>query len=139
MGAKMTRGNLAAWANDAGKRSRNGSAPVLSANSSRADLVAWWKWNDGNGDFDSEEDFAAEDAWDAIQQLVDDDAPAPSRAQVALRAFVAAAYELQAAWDNDALAAGYPERLPSFDEFTSELQAWKEVVEGADSLPKAVR
>lgn len=54
-----------------------------------------------------------------------------------LKAFVNAGYTLSREWEAlegshcDLLATGYPRHLPSFDEFTGELQAWYEAVERA--------
>ena len=48
------------------------------------------------------------------------------RACAALSAFVASAYALQSAWNEAAVGYDYPEYLPSFDEFVSDLIAWRD-------------
>lgn len=47
----------------------------------------------------------------------------------ALGAFIDAGVALDGAW-NEVLDTGYPSRLPSFDEFLSELMQWREAVAG---------
>lgn len=50
----------------------------------------------------------------------------------ALAAFVDAANELNAAWfedDDGSLGDGYPEHMPSFDQFCHDVMAWRDAVE----------
>lgn len=52
-----------------------------------------------------------------------------ARQKSALEALVAAAIELNEAWSEDDqgdLSGGYPECLPSFDEFTGQLMTWRD-------------
>lgn len=46
----------------------------------------------------------------------------------ALDRFIVAAVNLSESWHNDTLDTGYPKRLPSFDEFISELFEWQDAV-----------
>lgn len=54
----------------------------------------------------------------------------------ALRDFARAANRLSSAWellkDKSLLDAGYPEGLPSFDEFVLQVIAWRDAAEAAD-------
>ena len=49
---REVRSVLAHAANAAARLSRRPGAPVLDVDSPRGTLIAWLKWNDGNGDFD---------------------------------------------------------------------------------------
>lgn len=55
----------------------------------------------------------------------------------AMTDIVRAARRLLSAWerleDTSLLNSGYPERLPSFDEFVGELEAWQEKVLAAEA------
>lgn len=77
------RGALAMAANLAAEGSTRGGAPVLRADSPRADVVAWLAWNDPNGTHTDEaiaaaperdgfEPYTEASAWDALASMIDD-------------------------------------------------------------------
>lgn len=65
-------------ANEAGRESSNPGAPVLTATSSRLDLIRWLTWNDPHGSY-TDSDCAAEgmdplttsEAWDLVASAVE--------------------------------------------------------------------
>lgn len=65
-------------ANEAARTSTNLGAPVLTATSSREDLIRWLAWNDRNGCY-TDSDCAAEgmdplttrEAWDLVASAVE--------------------------------------------------------------------
>lgn len=73
----VARAAVAELANEAGHACRARPPVVLSASSSRTDVVRWMQWNDPNGchtddraraeDFDP---YTEETAWDALAEMI---------------------------------------------------------------------
>ena len=75
----MSRTSIATRANQAGRESRRGGAPHLTASSSRLTLIDWLVWNDPNGSYtddDSEADdrdpMTTDEAWELIDESLRD-------------------------------------------------------------------
>jgi hypothetical protein len=74
------RQRIAAAANEVGRLSRYGGAPVLTADSARGEVVAWLQWCDPNG-IHTDDLAAAEDcdpydldgAWLALADMISDE------------------------------------------------------------------
>jgi hypothetical protein len=76
----MNRAAIAHYANRIGLESRSRGAPILRANSSVDQLIAWLKWNDPNGDYDGTsgefEPLTLDEAWDLVADAVKEEAEA---------------------------------------------------------------
>lgn len=82
------KGLLAAAASAASQASRNPGGPLLTADSTTAEVEAWLQWNDPNGshlpamaEAEGFEPYADEDAWEALGQMIIDSASPAWRAE----------------------------------------------------------